>query len=637
MRARVEARAELRRAIPILREHGLKRSAKFCAEQLAGLREVGEATVGEGMDVEAAAAEESSSESLATLRLLESGAPSDAFLLAQSFFDCGEFVRAAVAISGVGAPGGPLPAAEPAVEAAPRDVFLWAYALYLAGEKRKEEEALEGARDAPARARARNAHCAGLRDALRRRPQPLRGLEPYALGMVLKELAAAKSAGGFDATQAWSPPARAPADSATGGDFGDEDSPAAEASDEAYDALAALKCATRLFPWNWSAWLDVAEVGVHDSGRRASAQRSPTASSPSTVPADADAEPQRWATPAAPASQRLVGLCFEIHVAIDRQQCENGLRLLADLAQICPTSTYVVAQTALAHYARRDFDAALLHFERLRAQDPYRLDEVDIYSNVLYVKEARAELSRLAHSSMRAEKYRAETCCVVGNYYSLKAQHERAVLYFRRALQLDRKCLSAWTLMGHEFIEMKNTAAAIEAYRRAVDVNARDYRAWYGLGQTYEILNMHFYALYYYRKAARLRPLDARMWIAIAQCHEKLHRVDDAIKGYERAAANDDDADGHATLRLAKLHRARHDGDAAAACYQRYVDARDAQSPDVVDSTAEALLFLAQRHKQKSQFQEAQAKLARLLDFSGPEKLEAQAMLREIRSMAEQR
>jgi anaphase-promoting complex subunit 8 len=50
----------------------------------------------------------------------------------------------------------------------------------------------------------------------------------------------------------------------------------------------------------------------------------------------------------------------------------------------------------------------------------------------------------------------------------LKAQHEKAVQYFQRALRLNRQYLSAWTLMGHEFVEMKNTAAAIEAYRRAV-------------------------------------------------------------------------------------------------------------------------------------------------------------------------
>lgn len=116
----------------------------------------------------------------------------------------------------------------------------------------------------------------------------------------------------------------------------------------------------------------------------------------------------------------------------------------------------------------------------------------------------------------------------------MRSQHEKAALYFQRALKLNPRCLGAWTLMGHEYMEMKNTSAAIQAYRsvkcrrfssdarltavsnilcsrvplgarHAIEVNKRDYRAWYGLGQTYEILKMPFYCLYYYRKAHQLR------------------------------------------------------------------------------------------------------------------------------------
>ena len=54
-----------------------------------------------------------------------------------------------------------------------------------------------------------------------------------------------------------------------------------------------------------------------------------------------------------------------------------------------------------------------------------------------------------------------------GNHYSLRSEHEKAIKYFKRAVQLDRTYLSAWTLMGHEYIELKNSNAAIEAYRRA--------------------------------------------------------------------------------------------------------------------------------------------------------------------------
>ena len=92
-------------------------------------------------------------------------------------------------------------------------------------------------------------------------------------------------------------------------------------------------------------------------------------------------------------------------------------------------------------------------------------------------------------------------------------------------MELDPNFLSAWTLLGHEYVEVKNSHAAIQCYRRAVGMNMlmvkmkayrltvtrlldscrKDYRAWYGLGQAYELLNMHQYALHYYQYAAALR------------------------------------------------------------------------------------------------------------------------------------
>ena len=111
--------------------------------------------------------------------------------------------------------------------------------------------------------------------------------------------------------------------------------------------------------------------------------------------------------------------------------------------------------------------------------------------------------------------------------------------YFRRALRLNRDYLSAWTLLGHEYTEMKNPKAAIEAYRCAVDINPKDYRAWYGLGQMYELISMHVYAVYYYQAAAKLRPNDSRMWCAIGACYEAdgLRQPIAAIRVYQRAVA----------------------------------------------------------------------------------------------------
>ena len=54
------------------------------------------------------------------------------------------------------------------------------------------------------------------------------------------------------------------------------------------------------------------------------------------------------------------------------------------------------------------------------------------------------------------------------SYLFFRSQHEKAVQYFQRALKLNPNYLSAWTLMGHEFMELKNTNAAIDCYRKAI-------------------------------------------------------------------------------------------------------------------------------------------------------------------------
>ena len=232
----------------------------------------------------------------------------------------------------------------------------------------------------------------------------------------------------------------------------------------------------------------------------------------------------------------VMTLIFRLYCSQELYQHDGDIvTTLDNLEAIFPTSSFIATQSALLHYHAKDFDTASEIFTSLVVADPHRLDALDHYSNILYVMGNRPQLSFLAQIATATDKFRPETCCVVGNYYSLKSEHEKAVMYFRRALTLDRNFLSAWTLMGHEYIEMKNTHAAIESYRRAVDVNRKDYRAWYGLGQAYEVLDMSFYALFYYQRAAALRPYDTKMWQAMGSCYAKMGRCEQAIKALKRA------------------------------------------------------------------------------------------------------
>lgn len=288
-----------------------------------------------------------------------------------------------------------------------------------------------------------------------------------------------------------------------------------------------------------------------------------------------------------------------------------------------------MAQTAMAYHNMRDVDRAIATFNQLQQVDPYRLDNMDTFSNLLYVKEMKAELAYLAHHCCEIDKYRVETCCILGNYYSLRAQHEKAVLYFQRALKISPSYLCAWTLMGHEYMELKNTSAAIQAYRQAVEVNRRDYRAWYGLGQTYEILKMPFYCLYYYRQAQVLRPNDSRMVVALGEAYDNLGRNEEAKRCYWKARSIGD-VEGLALIKLARLYEKSQDFDQAASAYTQYLNetSLSGMAPNSED-LAQAYKFIANYHLKARNLEDAYSAASRCLDFRETRE-EAKALLRQI-------
>ena len=615
--------SELRRAVRDLQNRGLLHSARWAAEQLYGLEDEvpgrdedgGDSTGGitpvggskSGVDEE----EEDDAMDLGTPAAGAKGgggsdarggggganwrgqggtpeAAGDDFVLAKAYFDLGEYRRAAHQLS---------------ENKTSLGRFLRYYALYLAGEKRKNEEMLEvgggalsGHLPGPGGASA-SGHGGpppgGPGTGGGKGPRPRRDV----LNVELESIA-------FDLKIILS-----------------DDSPELETFDDPFlhylhglvlvekdlkdQAKVALCNACRGYPCNWGAWEALMPL--------------------CTTVEDAQALPlpnhwmRKW---------------FIAALQLELQENRKGLQAYASLVMDIPASAIGVVQMAVGHYNMREFDRAQSIFEDVYRADPYRLEGMDTYSNILYVKEASAKLSFLAHSAVLTDKYRPETCCIVGNYYSLKAQHEKAVVYFSRALKLNWRYLSAWTLMGHEYVEMKNPAAAIDAYRHAVDINPRDYRAWYGLGQTYEILQMPYYALYYYQRATRLRPKDPRMWCAMGQCYEsdQLQMTVAAIRCYQRAVTWNDQ-EGIALAKLAKLHRDSGNQKAAAHYYRLNLVRLENEGADTVEMV-EALLYLANFYKRYERYHDAEACCMRLLDFAGPAKQDAKALLREIHNLA---
>jgi len=188
-------------------------------------------------------------------------------------------------------------------------------------------------------------------------------------------------------------------------------------------------------------------------------------------------------------------------------------------------------------FQQKDWITAEQIWEHILATDPYRIDEIDQYSNMLFVLKKKDKLFKIAHSHMENDVNRPEVQTLMGNYYSISDDHDKAIKCFRRAVLLDTSYTTGWTLMGHEYTYLKNYYAAIEAYRRTIDITQLDYRAWYGLGRAYDGLSMPIYAINYYNRALSLYSYDPAIWEAVGLAYVAAKKNPQAIPCLRKSLA----------------------------------------------------------------------------------------------------
>ncbi|KAK5162902.1 Anaphase-promoting complex subunit 8 [Saxophila tyrrhenica] len=426
------------------------------------------------------------------------------YLMAKSFFDCREYDRCAAVFlpnnvphgrpapgnasatklpaTGSGRPSMPLSVKPPQSQAAmlpkrisQKSLFLGLYARYMSGEKRKNEdsETVLGPADGPV---TPNKEIDGILAVLEEYFTARGGLDNYGNSQgwleYLYGLLLLKSKTERLATQ-W------------------------------------LVRSVNINFYNWSAWIELGSLVGSQEELQIICERLP---------------------------QNVMTLLFYVNCCQELfLQTEGAYNTLSQMQAIFPKSAWLAQQSATLHYHANDHETALQIFDNLLTSHPQRLDGMDIFSNLLFVVPSRPKLATLAATASAIDKFRPETNIILGNYYSLISEHEKAVLHFRRALTLDRNFQAAWTLMGHEYVELKNTQAAIESYRRAVDINRKDFRAWYGLGQGYEMLECWSYSLYYFHRAAAICPHDPKMWAAVGNAYAKCGKLGNAIQALKRA------------------------------------------------------------------------------------------------------
>ena len=153
-----------------------------------------------------------------------------------------------------------------------------------------------------------------------------------------------------------------------------------------------------------------------------------------------------------------------------------------------------------------------------------------------------------------------EPWCVIGNCFSLQKEHENAIAFFQRSIQLDPSYAYAYTLCGHEYVSNEDFDKALDCYRQAIRMEPRHYNAWYGLGIIYYRQEKYSLSFYHFRRALAINKessvLLCYLGMVISQMGEE--NLSQALNAFQEASIieprNPQARYQHALL-LAKLDR----------------------------------------------------------------------------------
>ncbi|XP_010890806.1 cell division cycle protein 27 homolog [Esox lucius] len=222
-------------------------------------------------------------------------------------------------------------------------------------------------------------------------------------------------------------------------------------------------------------------------------------------------------------------------LALCSYNCKEAISILSQLPSHHYNTGWVLGQIGRAHFELAEYMQAERIFSEVRRIESYRVEGMEIYSTTLWHLQKDVALSALSKDLTDMDKNSPEAWCVAGNCFSLQREHDIAIKFFQRAIQVDPGFAYAYTLLGHEFVLTEELEKALACFRNAIRVNTRHYNAWYGLGMIYYKQEKFNLAEIHFKKALSINPQSSVLLCHIGVVQHALKKSDHALETLNRA------------------------------------------------------------------------------------------------------
>uniref|UniRef100_A0ACB8EU26 Anaphase-promoting complex subunit cdc27 n=1 Tax=Sphaerodactylus townsendi TaxID=933632 RepID=A0ACB8EU26_9SAUR len=223
------------------------------------------------------------------------------------------------------------------------------------------------------------------------------------------------------------------------------------------------------------------------------------------------------------------------YLALCSYNCKEAIHILSHLPSHHYNTGWVLCQIGRAYFELGEYMQAERIFSEVRRLENYRVEGMEIYSTTLWHLQKDVALSVLSKDLTDMDKNSPEAWCAAGNCFSLQREHDIAIKFFQRAIQVDPNYAYAYTLLGHEFVLTEELEKALACFRNAIRMNLRHYNAWYGLGMIYYKQEKFSLAEMHFQKALHINPQSSVLLCHIGVVQHALKKSDKALDTLNKA------------------------------------------------------------------------------------------------------
>jgi anaphase-promoting complex subunit 3 len=170
---------------------------------------------------------------------------------------------------------------------------------------------------------------------------------------------------------------------------------------------------------------------------------------------------------------QLLKIYSEIAKNFFSYNCDHTISLIKELPLSHQKSRWILIILARSYFELTKYKESDKVFKECLQRYPANLEGMDFYSSCLWHLKDQFNLVNLANSCLEQSHYAPETWIVVGNCHSLQKEHELALKFFNRAIQISPQCAYAYTLSGHENVATENFHLAKQCYNSAINCDDR--------------------------------------------------------------------------------------------------------------------------------------------------------------------